>query len=405
MKKRIPLPVSQISQDMATPHEKLIGRKFFMGLVPVTSLVNLPTTHNVRPDSLFAVGKGGSLCKAIQDKLNNEPQDFHTSHSGVTIVADDIEFVDGVPVLIGDNISLVDGGNTKAVVIEVLKNWSSDASTMPCVPFTIIITKDKRVRLNITIDRNSGRNPTPVTLMNALGYFRTLHTMFKNTFPDYDLLTREDLCSSEKSIMVARFIQLVQQWIPEELLMRKKTDTRASAVYRAQHSALQSFRTMMDTLEGNGNGNDPTSEKVRKCRIMHDNFYHGLSESLMRIFLRYKFHPALMEKVGKGKTLRQKPLDDGVLYPVIYAFAQRVHKNSSGVYVFSMPRGFKESAFILEDVLPLIESYRKKCKKHRKESSNKTKVSSTVRPIHMGLDENSYKKLKECFSTRVNALV
>jgi hypothetical protein len=327
-RKKIQVPFFNIRHISCT-EDLENGRKVYVGHMPVTAIIELPTDENIRDYLLDAEGRQRKrptqVHRAIEDTLENTPGNFSVLNSGVVIVARDCEVDEKQKELVLIKPSIVNGSQTQGVIRDYYEKTEKDCAA-PHVKFELIVTEDEDLIAQISIARNFQNDVMTISIAGRLGQLDELEESFRAKRPGIKLQKSETRFSDDY-IKTERLLQVITALIPEELWHKnRKGDFNKVYAYSMKAKCLKEFRELYEIAHDKGNPDYEWGKNLYQ-------FYLDIAAEAHELYEKWKSHQGF-----KGTGLRAierenreiKEVPDGIIFPIIASLSAFAKKTRSG---------------------------------------------------------------------------
>jgi len=340
----VTLPFHSV-RHISSPEDVQNDRKVYVGQMPLTAVLELPTHENVRDYLVDAEGKRRrsptQVHKAIRDTLNNSPENFTVLNSGVVIVAHSCEIDEAAKVLKLKKPSIINGSQTQGVIRDFLNEngeAANDLAATTHLKFEVIVLEDDDLIAEISIARNFQNDVMTISIAGRLGQLDELEKAVQAHRPGAKLQKSETKLS-EDYIKTERLLQVITALVPEELWL--KGDFNKVYTYSMKTKCLKEFQ---DVYRRSKDPSDPEREKYQELY----QFYLDVAGQALEIYDEWKSHQGFQ---GTGLRAIQRDgrditdVPDGIIFPIIAAYSAFARKTSAG-WVIRPPEKFNDRDLI-----------------------------------------------------------
>ncbi len=320
-------------RNISCPEDTENGRKVYVGYMPLTSIVDLPTDANVRDYLLEAEGKlrkrPTQVHVAIKDTLKDNPENFSVLNSGIVIVARDCQVDEKERKLILKNPSIINGSQTQGVVrdfFKALKDAPTDEQleSMPHIKFEIVVTTDEDLIAEISIARNFQNDVMTISIAGRLGQLNELEESMRARYPESNLQKSETKLSDDY-IKTERLLQVITALIPKELWPDNKEFNKVYA-YSMKAKCLKEFQ---DLYKKKHDKSHPEHEAASELY----QFYLDIAGQAWELFEKWKSHQGfqgtrLWALEREGREIKEVP--DGIIFPILASLSVFAKKTKNG---------------------------------------------------------------------------
>jgi hypothetical protein len=341
----IHLPFHNV-RHVSCPEDLDNKRKVYVGYTPVKAIVELPTDENVRDYLLDAEGRQRKrptqVHRAIQDTLQNNPQNFSVLNSGIVIVARECDIDEKAKALILKNASIVNGSQTQGVIRDYYAKIEANENNgfFPAhVKFEVIVTDDEDLIAEVSIARNFQNDVMTISIAGRLGQLDELEKSLQTKMPGSKLQKSETKLSDDY-IKTERLLQVITALIPEKLWFKEKEFNKVYA-YSMKAKCLKDFR---DIFEAAKNKEHPEHQWASDLY----EFYLDIAAQALDLYDKWKTHQgfqgtALRSIEREGSEIRDVP--DGIVFPILAAHAAFAKKIKDG-WTIVIPALFTDDELI-----------------------------------------------------------
>ncbi len=319
-------------RNISCPEDTLNNRKVYVGYMPLSSIIDLPTDENVRDYLLEAEGKQRKrptqVHKAIKDTLENNPENFAVLNSGIAIVARDCQVDEKEKKLILKNPSIINGSQTQGVVRDYFKEFQSakndELDSIPHVKFEVVVTGDEDLIGEISIARNFQNDVMTISIAGRLGQLDELEKSLQGEI-DGAKLQKSETKLSDDYIKTERLLQVITALIPQELWPEKKEFNKVYA-YSMKTKCLKEFQDLYEAAKNKGHAEHEAASELYQ-------FYLDIAPQALELYEKWKSHPGF-----KGTGLRSIERDggeivdvpDGIIFPILSSLSAFAKKTKNG---------------------------------------------------------------------------
>lgn len=308
--------------------------KTYVGLAPVTSIVDVSIEENVRGYLLDNQLRRTptTVHKAIRGSLDNTPEIFHLLHSGITLVARDAEVADQKKFIKLLNPSIINGAQTQGVVREYLADLRKEREraekrldrplsdpTIPTIRFEIIVTDDQEVIDNVSIARNMQDDVLQISIANKSGHLDELDAAFKKAHPSLQLRLMESDRPNERNNIVPteKLLQIIAALAPKQLLVKREP----SKIY----AYSQKTRCLKDFIDLRVKAN--SDERAKELY----QYYLDVCGEAWSLYL--KWQSTNIPRLRERAVIRENGdifVADGIVFPMLAGFSIFAKKTPDG---------------------------------------------------------------------------
>ncbi len=320
MRKSVHLFPFHSVRHISCPEDTENSRKVYVGHAPISSLLDLPTDENVRDYLVEAEGKKRrvptQVHRAIQDTLENNPQNFSVLNSGVVIVARDCEIDEKEKRLILTKPSIINGSQTQGVIKDFLGKGINLFEHIPHVKFEIIVTEDEGLIAEISISRNFQNDVMTISIVGRRGQLDELEESFQKRKPESQLRKSETKLSDDY-IHTVRLLQVIAALVPEELWIKDGEYNKVYA-YSMKAKCLKDFQELYKMAHDKA---DPNHKKAKNLY----QFYLDIAAQADDLYNKWKAHPGFQGSALRAIKRDEKggiiEIPDGIIFPIIAALS------------------------------------------------------------------------------------
>lgn len=330
-RKRAKFPFYNV-RNISSPEDLDNNRRVLVGNAPITSVVDLVTDENVRDYLLDAEGRKRrrptQVHRAIQDTLENNPQDFSVLNSGVTIVARACETDEKNRFLLLSGASIINGSQTQGVIRDFLKNGGPKSNEMgifvPHVKFEVIVTDNEDLIAEVSIARNFQIDVMTLSIAGRRGQLEELQKSLQAKRPGTKLQQSETQLS-EDYVKTERLLQVITALIPEELWVKPG---EINKVYTYSMKA----KCLKDYQETYLRARDVSDPEYGKYRNLYQ-FFLDICADALDLYGKWKTHQGfagtgLRSIERQGRKVKEVP--DGIVFPILAALSAFATKTRDG---------------------------------------------------------------------------
>ena len=335
-------------RNISCPEDLENDRKVYVGYMPLTSIIDLPTDENVRDYLVEAEGKQRrrptQVHKAIEETLENHPENFSVLNSGVVIVAHDCQIDEKDKKLILKNPSIINGSQTQGVVrdyFKALKNEQSDMENefVPHVKFEVVVTSDDDLIGEISIARNFQNDVMTISIAGRLGQLDELEKSLQTKMPE-SALQKSETKLSDDYIKTERLLQVITALIPQELWPEKKEFNKVYA-YSMKTKCLKEFQELYKKAK------DKKHPEYQSASELYQ-FYLDIAAQSHELFYKWKSHQGfqgtrLRSIDREGREIKEVP--DGIIFPIIASLSVFAKKTKNG-WAIKQPESLSDEDLI-----------------------------------------------------------
>jgi len=343
-------------RHVSSPEDLDNNRRVYVGTAPIGAVVDLNTNENVRDYLLEAEGRKRrrptQVHRAIQETLENNPQDFSVLNSGVTIVARASDVHEKNKCMLLTDPSIINGSQTQGVIKDFLQNGTlaSDegASFIPHVKFEVIVTDNEDLIAEISIARNFQIDVMTLSIAGRRGQLKELEDSFQAKRPGIRLQQSETQLS-EDYVKTEKLLQIITALIPEALWV-KSGEMNKVYTYSMKAKCLRDFQEIYLRAH---NTSDPQHGKYRDLY----QFFLDTCADAQDLYGKWKTHQGfagtgLRSIEREGRTIKDVP--DGIVFPILSALSAFAKKTNDG-WKIRPPSSFSDEELISVAKSVLIE--------------------------------------------------
>ena len=329
-------------RHISCPEDLDNNRRVYVGHAPIEAIVDLPTDENVRDYMLEAEGKKRrrptQVHRAIQDTLENRPENFSVLNSGVVIVARDCGIDEKKKILTLRNPSIINGSQTQGIIMDFL-SANGDKEFQCHVKFEIIVTDNDDLIAETSIARNFQNDVMTISIAGRLGQLDELERSLEAKLSGTKLQKSETKLSDDY-VKTERLLQIIAALVPEEL-WPKKGEMNKVYTYSMKAKCLKNFQEIYKRAA------DPKDEDHVKYRELYQ-FYLDICAQALEIYDRWKKHQGfagtgIHSIEREGKQIKEVP--DGIVFPILASFSAFAKKTKQG-WQIEPPQLFSEVELI-----------------------------------------------------------
>jgi hypothetical protein len=318
-------------------------RKVYVGYMPLKAVLELPTDENVRDYLLEAEGRlrkrPTQVHKAIQDTLENNPQNFSVLNSGVTIVARDCQIDEKEKELILKNPSIVNGSQTQGVIRDFFKSPRDIGVQAFHVKTEIIVTSDEDLIAEISIARNFQNDVMTISIAGRRGQLDELEEHLQEKIPDAKLRKSETKLSDDY-IKTERLLQVITALIPEELWPDNKEFNKVYA-YSMKTKCLKEFQSLYVQAKDQTHPNHDNAVALYQ-------FYLDIAAQALELYDKWKTHQGFQGTRLRSIDRNEREIveiPDGIIFPILASLSAFAYKTKKG-WVIAPPPLFTDEELI-----------------------------------------------------------
>jgi hypothetical protein len=343
---QINLPFYSV-RHITCPEDVENKRRVYVGYTPIGAVIDLPTNENVRDYLLDAEGRQRrrptQVHRAIQDTLENNPQNFAVLNSGIVVVARNCEIDEKEKVISLTNPSIINGSQTQGVIRDFIcildKRDANELSFPAHVKFEVIVTDNEDLIAETSIARNFQNDVMTISIAGRLGQLDELEERVQSKKPGSKLQKSETKLSDDY-IKTERLLQVITALIPEELWPRGKDFNKVYA-YSMKSKCLREFQEIFKQVK---DPNNPLHDQANKLY----GFYLDVAPQALDLYDKWKTHQGFqgtgIRSIERdGREIREVP--DGILFPILAALSAFAKKTKEG-WMISPPSLFTDDELI-----------------------------------------------------------
>jgi hypothetical protein len=345
-RKAFPFPFYSL-RNISSPEDVQNDRKIYTGHAPLTSILEIPTSANVRSYLADAEGKQRkvytSVHRAIKETLLIRPEQFSVLNSGVVIVVHDIELDDKSKIVTLNGASIINGSQTQGVLKDLREEGKLPNDIH--IKFEIIVTKDDDLVAETSIARNYQNDVMNISIAGRRGQFDELELAFRKLLPNYKLRKSETELPTNETIDTEKLLQIITALIPPELWYRAGEDNNPNKVYTYSMKAkcLKEFQEIFIRAKNSDDDDQKKYEALYK-------FYLDISADAWLIYTKWKSHQGFKgTRIQNGVTRDSEgnivDIADGIIFPILSSFSVFAKKTRSG-WKISPPDFFSDDELI-----------------------------------------------------------
>lgn len=336
-------------RNISAPEDADNGRKIFSGQMPLAAILDLPTDENVRDYLVDAEGKQRrkptQVHQAIKTTLRNNPDDFSTLNSGITIVAHSVEVDDKARQVTLVNPSIINGSQTQGVVRDFQREQGRLGQELPSIhiKFEIVVTQDDDLIAETAIARNFQNDVMAISIAGRRGQLDELEKAVRKGFPEAKLKMSEtqlsdDYENTEKLLQVLAALIPAQLW-PNEA--ERNTNPNKAFTYSQRTQCLKMFERMYRKAKDPGDPEHSFNTKLYQ-------FYLDVAPQALELYETWKRHQGfqgtgLRSIERDGREIVDVP--DGIIFPILAALSAFAVKTSKG-WKIQPPEQFSDGELI-----------------------------------------------------------
>lgn len=331
---------------ISSPEDQENGRQIYAGSIPADQILGLPTDENVRDYLVDAIGKKRraltSVHRAIQNTLEQRPDDFSVLNGGLVIVARDAEVEDNQKVLRLLRPSIINGAQTQGVLRDfyaAARQAKRELSPVH-IKFELIVVDDDELIGEISIARNLQEDVLQISIAGRRGKFEELNKHFQaytRTPEGMQLRTKETERDEELFARTERLIQVLVALTPASLWMGSFKDglPNKSYSYSAAARCLKEYQHIHSlATEEPKEDEDADKQAIREKAKALYKFYLDMAGQAWELYTRWKstqaFRALRMEAIEKDDNWDVVSVPDGVIFPILAALSACAKKTSRG---------------------------------------------------------------------------
>lgn len=337
----LPLPFHSI-RKITSPEDMANGRTIYVGQMPISAVVDLPTDENVRDYLLEAEGRvrrrPTQVHKAIRDTLENNPTNFSVLNSGIVIVSRGCEIDEKHNRVLLTDASIINGSQTQGVIRDFLHE-TEDAENVPAhVKFELIVTDNEELIGEISIARNFQNDVMTISIAGRLGQLDELEKRLQKHDPEAKLQKSETKLSDDY-VRTEKLLQVIAALVPESLW--QKGEFNKVYTYSMKTKCLKEFQEIHRI------SHDRTHEKHAEFKELY-NFYLDIAPAALELYDKWKSHQGfrgtgLRSIERDGRNIIEVP--DGIVFPILSSLSAFARKTKSG-WKIEPPKDFDETELI-----------------------------------------------------------
>lgn len=331
---------------ISSPEDQENGRQIYAGSVLANQILELSTDENVRDYLVDAIGKKRrattSVHRAIQNTLEERPDDFSVLNGGLVIVARDAEVDDNHKTLRLLRPSIINGAQTQGVLKDFYTTREqTKKETSPIhIKFELIVVDDDELIGEISIARNLQEDVLQLSIAGRRGRFEELNQHFQaytRTPEGMQLRTKETQRDEDLFARTERLIQVLVALTPASLWMGSFKDglPNKSYSYSAAARCLKEYQRIhsLATEEPKKDEDENTQAAREKAKPLYK-FYLEMAGQAWELYTNWKANQAFrglrMEAVEKDDKSDVVSVPDGVIFPILAALSLCAKKTSRG---------------------------------------------------------------------------
>ncbi len=320
-------------RNISCPEDTDNGRKVYIGHAPIRSIIGLSTDENVRSYLLDAEGKQRrrptQVHKAIQNTLDNNPENFSVLNSGIVIVAHDCEIDEKEKLLKLSNPSIINGSQTQGVIrdyFDKLEGYGlAEQIFTTHVKFEIVVTNDEALIAEISIARNFQNDVMALSIAGRRGQLDELEKSLRANDPTAKLQTSETQLSDDY-VKTERLLQVITALIPEKLWWPKSKEFNKVYAYSMKAKCLKEFQEIYQKAK------NPDAPDHQPCAELYQ-FYLDVAPQALELYETWKTHQGfqgsgLRAIEREGREIRDVP--DGIIFPILAALSAFAKHTKNG---------------------------------------------------------------------------
>lgn len=331
-RKLVKLPFHSV-RHISSPEDIDNDRKIYVGYTTVSEIVDLPTDANVRDYLVDAEGKQrrrpSQVHKAIQDTLENRPENFSVLNSGVVLVARNCEIDEKEKVLILREPSIINGSQTQGVIRDYYHSLEMPGDNgrlfQTHIKFEVIVTSDEDLIAEISIARNFQNDVMTISIAGRRGQLDELEKAMQAKMPGTKLQKSETKLSDDY-VKTERLLQVITALIPEELWPAKNKEFNKVYAYSMKAKCLKEFQALYERAKNN---QDPEHQAAVELY----QFYLDICAQAFELHDKWKTHQGfagtgIHSIEREGRQIVEVP--DGIIFPILAALSAFAKKTKTG---------------------------------------------------------------------------
>lgn len=335
-------------RNISAPEDIENGRKIFAGQLPIGAILDLPTDENVRDYLVDAEGKQRrkptQVHQAIRATLRENPDQFSTLNSGVTVVAHAVEIDEKDRRVTLHEPSIINGSQTQGVIRDFFAEREKSGQEIPSihVKFEIIVTEDQGLIAETAIARNFQNDVMAISIAGRRGQLNELQAAVQRRQPNVHLKMSEtqlseDYENTEKLLQVLAALTPPILWPHAE----ERNNPNKAFTYSQRTQCLRLFEKIYKKAKDE---NDPEHGTYAKLY----QFYLDAAPQALDLYYKWKQHQGfqgtgLRAIERDGREIVEVP--DGIVFPILAALSAFVAKGTRG-WTYRAPDSFSDDELI-----------------------------------------------------------
>lgn len=329
-------------RHISCPEDQDNNRRVYVGQAPIKAIIDLPTDENVRDYLLEAEGKKRrrptQVHRAIQETLENNPENFSVLNSGVVIVARNCEINDKKKILTLRNPSIINGSQTQGVIRDFLAT-NVEKEFVCHIKFEIIVTDNEDLVAETSIARNFQNDVMTISIAGRLGQLDELEQSLNAKLPGSKLQKSETKLSDDY-VKTERLLQIIAALVPEQL-SPKKGEINKVYTYSMKAKCLKDFQDIYKRAH------DPKDGEQGKYSELYQ-FYLDICAQALELYQKWKSHQGfsgtgIRSIEREGRQIKEIP--DGIVFPILASLSAFATKTKQG-WRIEPPKLFSEVELI-----------------------------------------------------------
>lgn len=331
---------------ISSPEDQENGRQVYAGSILADQILELSTDENVRDYLVDAIGKKRrattSVHRAIQNTLEERPDDFSVLNGGLVIVARDAEVEDSHKILRVLKPSIINGAQTQGVLKDfytAVRKAKREVSPIH-IKFELIVVDDDELIGEISIARNLQEDVLQLSIAGRRGKFEELNQHFQaytRTPEGMQLRTKETQRDEELFARTERLIQVLVALTPASLWMGSFKDELPNKTYSYSAAArcLKEYQRIhsLATEEPAEDENEDMQATRENAKALYK-FYLDMAGQAWELYSKWKstqaFRALRIGSIEKDDKWDVVSVPDGVIFPILAALSLCAKKTSKG---------------------------------------------------------------------------
>lgn len=324
-------------RNISSPVDTAEGRKVHVGQMPIGSILDFPTDENVRDYLLEAEGRTRrvktEVHRAIENTLDNDPDNFSILNGGLTLVARDLFIDEKNNLLKLTNPSIIDGAQTQGVVRDYLnlheKRGSEGLEELrkTLITVEIIVTADENLIAEISIARNFQNDVMTISIAGRRGQLDELQEAMQADSGSSLKLKKSETTLSDDYLPTEKLLQVITALTPAELWSGKGEPNKVFA-YNMKSKCLKLFQSIHTKAKDEVLKKENPSEHEKYSAVYQ--YYLDIAATAWQLYEKWKSHSGFkgtrLWKINRDARGEIKDVPDGLVFPILAALSEFVDK-------------------------------------------------------------------------------